>query len=63
MKELIELQAEIERVRDRLHRLVADRRGSFLDPAVAELSRALDDLIVRHDQLKAAQQCKEEKTE
>lgn len=52
------LQAEIESLRNELYRLVGEK-GSFADPEVENLSRKLDELIVKHDQLKAEQEKRE----
>lgn len=52
------LQTEIESLRNELYRLVGEK-GSFADPEVETLSRKLDELIVKHDQLKAEQEKRE----
>lgn len=55
MGSLNELQSAIENVRHILHELVKEKKGNFADPEVTNLSQKLDELIVRHDQLKAAE--------
>ncbi|GBG56866.1 Spo0E family sporulation regulatory protein-aspartic acid phosphatase [Sporomusaceae bacterium FL31] len=52
MSELRQLQMEIEKVRTRLHELVAVKRGHFIDPEVTELSEYLDSLIVKYEKNK-----------
>lgn len=49
MSELRQLQMEIEKVRTRLHELVNDKKGHFIDPEVTELSEYLDSLIVKYE--------------
>lgn len=51
---LVEIQLAIEKRRKELHELVEAKKGNLADPEVTKLSQELDELIVRHDYLKAA---------
>lgn len=46
------LQQQIERMRERLHKLVVDKQGNFADAQVAKLSAELDELIVAYEKAK-----------
>lgn len=52
METLSELQSAIETLREELHQLVIAKQGNFADAEVTRLSQKLDELIVRHDNLK-----------
>lgn len=59
METLDSLQEAIEVLRKQLHELVARKQGNLADPAVTKLSEELDELIVKHDHMKAVmKRCK-----
>lgn len=47
------LKKQIEELREKLHQLVVDKQGSFIDHEVAKLSSELDELIVAYERLKS----------
>lgn len=49
---LEEQEAEVERMRVRLHELVIAKVGNMIDPEVGQLSATLDELIVKYQKTK-----------
>lgn len=43
-----ELSQEIQRLREKLEQLVANKEGQFLDPEVVDFSQEIDELIVKY---------------
>lgn len=46
------LRQQIEELREKLHQLVIDKKGRFIDHEVAQLSAQLDELIVAYEKVK-----------
>ncbi|MDD4599565.1 hypothetical protein SDC9_04082 [bioreactor metagenome] len=52
MADVNSLKVQIEELREKLHQLVIDKKGNFVDHEVAQLSAQLDELIVAYEKVK-----------
>ncbi|MGI6092816.1 MAG: aspartyl-phosphate phosphatase Spo0E family protein [Veillonellaceae bacterium] len=46
------LKWQIEELREKLHQLVLDKQGNFIDEEVARMSAELDEIIVAYEKVK-----------